>query len=518
MPRLFTWPIYGVAMIATHIEVERTYELAPGVALPELTGVAGVVEARALADERLDATYYDTADLTLARARTTLRRRSGGRDAGWHLKLPVGGDTREEVQLPPRGRGTAVPKELSALVRARVRRDRLEPVVRLRTSRQVLQLLDADARVLAEVADDAVTGDVLGDPLQTVVWREVEIELVDGDDALLDAVGERLEAAGAVRAARPSKLARTLGGRLPAVQPRAEPERPDAGRVLLQHLQEQVDELVARDPAVRRDLPDSVHKMRVATRRLRSALKTFRPLLDREATDRLRDELAHLAGVLGEARDAEVLRDRLRAAVDALPPEQVLGPVAKRIDDTLGSRYRTGHEHVVAELDGARHLALLDDLDRLLTEPPLTELAARPARSELKRLVRRTWKRLADTVAAADAAATPEQREELLHDVRKTAKQVRYAGEAVAPVLGADAKRLARHATAVQEVLGEHQDSVVTREGLRELGVVAHLAGENGFTFGLLHGLEAAHASVAEDRFAAAWKQASRPAALRWLR
>jgi CHAD domain-containing protein len=258
--------------------------------------------------------------------------------------------------------------------------------------------------------------------------------------------------------------------------------------------------------------------MRVATRRLRSALKTFRPLVDREAADRVRAELSHLAEVLGHARDAEVLHERLMAAVGALPPELVLGPVARRVDRELTARYRAAHKAVVAELDGPRYRALLDDLDRLLVEPPFTELAARPARPELRRLVRRVWMRLDAAVTAADEAPTPEQREHLLHEVRKISKQVRYAGEGTAPVLGKDARRLAASAEAVQEVLGEHQDSVVTREALRELGVTAQGAGENGFTFGLLHGLEAGRADAADSRFAATWAEASRPKVLKWLR
>ena len=502
----------------THLEVERTFELAPSVELPDLAQADGVADVRALDDEDLDATYYDTADLTLARARTTLRRRTGGRDAGWHLKLPVGRDTREEVHKPGRGGGTTVPREMAGLVRARVRGQRLQPIVRLRTTRRVLQLLDAHATVLAEVADDSVTGDVLGDPHETLVWREVEVELVAGDEAVLDSVGALLQTVGAVPSGRPSKLARTLGSRLPAREKRRLPRQPTAGQALLHHLHEQVDELVARDPAVRRDLPDSVHKMRVASRRLRSALKTFRPLLDREVTDPLRSELAHLSEVLGQARDAEVMHERLTSAVAALPPELVLGPVARRIDRELRTRYRARHKDVVAELDGPRYRALLDDLDRLLTEPPYTETAARPARPELRRLVRRVWLRLEQAVAAADDAETPEKREHLLHEVRKTAKQVRYAGEATAPVLGKDARRLAASASNVQDVLGEHQDSVVTREALRELGVTAQGAGENGFTFGLLHGLEAGRADAADSRFGETWERASRPKVLRWMR
>ena len=191
-------------------EVERTYELEGP--LPDLAVVDGVATVARLDDEHLDATYHDTDDLRLAAARTTLRRRSGGRDAGWHLKLPGDGRAREEVHAPPHGDGP--PAELVALVEEVCAGRPLAPVVRLRTTRAVHQLLDPDGGVLAEVADDDVTSVLLPDgPEQR--WREVEVELVRGSDALLDAVEAVLVAAGARPAATPSKLRRALGPRLP---------------------------------------------------------------------------------------------------------------------------------------------------------------------------------------------------------------------------------------------------------------------------------------------------------------
>lgn len=499
------------------LEVERKYDFPPGVDLPDVAGVAGIAQVRALDDEELDATYYDTPDLRLARAGTTLRRRTGGRDAGWHLKLQVGGDAREEVAHPAQGGSTTVPAELRALVRAQVRGGRVAPVVRLRTHRAVRQLLDDDGRVLAELADDRVTGELLDDAGGTTVWREIEIELVAGGEALLDVVGERLRATGAVPAGWPSKLARTLGDRLPGLSPPPLPARPTAGDVVLRHLRDQVSELVSRDAGVRRDAPDAVHKMRVATRRLRSALKTCRPVLDRGVTDPVRDELTQLASVLGEARDAEVLRDRLRTAVAALPPELVLGPARHRIDDELLGRHREAHGRVVAELDGARYLALLDSLDRLLDAPPWRPRAQRLAGKELRHLVRRTWRTLQEAAAAAAAASTAEQRAQLLHGVRKTAKQVRYAAEAAAEVLGQDVRELGERVEAVQVALGEYQDSILARTLLGELGAGAQLAGENGFTFGLLYGLESARAERAEATYDQLWQVLAHERS-RWLR
>ncbi len=178
----------------------------------------------------MTATYFDTPDLRLGRAGVTLRRRTGGSDAGWHLMLPVAGD-RLEVRRPSGRSAAAVPVELVDLVRAQTRGQALGPVVRLRTSRAVTRLLSADGQVLAEVADDSVTAEPVTGPASrtgtgngtrpsagvagngrpgSVCWREVEVELVEGDRPLLARVGKRLRRGGARPAATASKLARAL--------------------------------------------------------------------------------------------------------------------------------------------------------------------------------------------------------------------------------------------------------------------------------------------------------------------
>lgn len=509
-------------MATSSLEIERKYDVDLDVSLPSLDGV---LDGSALAEpelQTLDATYWDTADQRLRAAGMTLRYRSGGTDAGWHLKLPADGD-REELQV--QGDPGQVPEELAALVRSRARQQDLHPVAQLTTRRTVHRLVGNDG-VLAELADDHVVGR-LPDSTGELVWREWEIELVGGERALLDAVQERLTAVGARPAAHGSKVAKTLGERATrsAVRPWWAPapgERVTAGSVVQDHLREQVEELLARDPQVRRDREDAVHKMRVATRRLRSALWTFGPLLDTEATDPVRAELAWLAGVLGAARDVEVMHARLSDLVASQPEDLVLGPVSRRVDLVMTGRYRTAHESVLAELDGARYLQLLDTLEALATEPPFAPEAMGTASALLPRLTRRAWRRLVQSMAAVDQAETAARRDErhgtdstrtggseasahdlLLHEVRKDAKRARYAAEAVVPVFGTKARRFAASMAQLQEVLGDHQDGLVTREVLREFGALAHLAGENGFTFGRLHALEQAKADAA----VAAWPQ-----------
>ncbi len=275
--------------------------------------------------------------------------------------------------------------------------------------------------------------------------------------------------------------------------------------------------MLDNDPRVRRDLPDSIHQMRVATRRLRSALRTFRRLFDRERTDPLRAELRWLATELGEARDREVMLNRLQKRIQAEPPELVLGRVGERVQIRLSQEYREAHDRVLGELDETRYRTLLDNLDALLIDPPLRDDASSPARDMLPALVHKSWKQVRRDVKLANAADTPQERDHLLHEARKKAKQARYAGEAMTAAFGNDAHQFAKAMENVQELLGDHQDSVVTRALLRELGVQSFLDGENGFTYGRLHALEQARAEAIVDSFGEVWQASSDKKLRRWL-
>ncbi|MGB7983454.1 MAG: CHAD domain-containing protein [Candidatus Nanopelagicales bacterium] len=299
--------------------------------------------------------------------------------------------------------------------------------------------------------------------------------------------------------------------------PASRPADGSAAAVVLANLQQHIGRLQAHDPLARADAPDAVHQMRVATRRLRSALATFRPVVDRRVTDPLREELQWLGEVLGGARDAEVIRDHLTAMVQAEPDDLVLGPVQQRITIEMGSRHRAAHDHVVAELDGQRYRDLLDTLDRLLAEPPFVEAAAGDADDVLLPLVARTWKRVKRLHRAAAAEPDPARRDPLLHEIRKAAKRARYAGEALVPTHGAPAKTWAEAMEAIQETLGAHQDTVVIRQTIREIAVAAHLAGENGFTYGRLHALEQARAEATALDYEPEYDRASRTKLHRWL-
>ena len=192
-------------------------------------------------------------------------------------------------------------------------------------------------------------------------WREVEVELGgDGDPDLLDRVERRLLEAGVRRSDAGSKLARLLGDRLPAPAPAAAGRKAGAGEVALAYLNEQAEAIRSGDPAVRQDAPDAVHQMRVATRRMRSALQAYGRVIDRSATRELTDELKWLAGVLGDARDLEVLHGPVHACGRLrCPTNWVVGPVHARLTRFFSGREADARTAAIAALDSDRYLALL---------------------------------------------------------------------------------------------------------------------------------------------------------------
>jgi inorganic triphosphatase YgiF len=199
------------------IETERKYDVDAGFVLPDLAGAGGSVSMAPADVQLLEATYFDTDDLRLIAARITLRRRTGGDDAGWHIKLPVGGDTRREVHFPLGPPARVVPGEIAAEVARWSGGAPLRPVARLETRRTVRRLVSESGEVLAEVADDQVTGS-RPDPADPETWRlqdtwrEVEVELKSGTPDLLNAAAAGLAAAGATPSRSSSKLARVLHG------------------------------------------------------------------------------------------------------------------------------------------------------------------------------------------------------------------------------------------------------------------------------------------------------------------
>lgn len=485
------------------LEIEDKFDVPEGFTLPDLGGVPGYERVAEPLSHRLAAVYFDTPDLRLAARGVTLRRRRGGDDEGWHLKLPKAKGARQEITRPLTRSAKVVPPELASLVLAYTRGAPLAPVAQIETRRGVTKLLGPGDAVLVEIADDRVKGTVLGDDPVVRRWREVEAELKEGEPGILAKVAKRLRKAGATPADGPSKLARLLGDRLPAPPPSTRPEPGSAGEVVVAYLRSQVDALTAQDPRVRLAEAEGVHRARVACRRLRSALKAYKRIVT--GTEDLQEELKWLGEVLGEARDLEVMRARFAGRLDALDPALVTGAARRRLGDDLLAREHEAYERIRVALGGERYFALLDALDALAADPPLTALAAKDAAKALPKIVEKNWRRVTDAYDAASRAEEGEPRETAMHEVRKAAKRARYTAE-VAGMSGP-----AKRARTVQNVLGRHQDGVVAQGVLLEEAEAARQAGEDTFTFGVLAGLESAEASRAREEFSAVWADLASP-------
>jgi CHAD domain-containing protein len=279
---------------------------------------------------------------------------------------------------------------------------------------------------------------------------------------------------------------------------------PDGTAAVLAALRDHADELDARAAEVRRDEFDSVHQMRVSTRRLRSVLGSYRSLFPDGATDGVRAELRWLGTVLGNARDAEVMAERFRDLLDSQPPELVRGPVRHRLVTTNELAYRDAHVEAVAALDGTRYEALLASLDALLAAPPDRTDAVRYGLHRARRKLRKAARK-----AGLTARGTGEPTPERLHTVRKRAKALRYAAEAAASTRPSPV-RAGKAAKKLQTVLGDHHDSVVARSRLLAAADLGRGAGEDTFTYGVLYQQEDDLAAYSREQLGKALKKLNR--------
>lgn len=487
-------------------EVERKYDVDDAASVPSLDGIA---EVRLQSGADLDAEYFDTADGALAAHRIVLRRRRGGADEGWHIKYPTG-EGRTELHWPLSD--GEVPEEVIAPVVARVRGRKLAVVARLHTRRAIRTLVGQHGEPLLELVDDLVRATDVGTGAERT-WREWECEVLAGAPrqakaraALLDAVEERLIGAGARPAASVSKLASALGRTSLGVErpaPALDRSTP-ASELLIVPLRALVDDIALLDARVRTDEPDSVHQLRTRLRRLRSLFASYRVVFDRAATDPLRADLQRVGLVLGEARDAEVMRDRAASLVaDHDPVSQGVGG---RLLAGWASAYEAAHAKVITEMSGEGYFALLDALEAFVEHPALAKGASDPAEKVIPRVLERERATVLRLAREADAQSTPAARLESLHETRKAAKRLRYSAEAVsrgdAGVFGTRVVRLAAAAEAIHDLLGEHRDSTVMQEFLRANAGT----GKQAFDYGVLYEIERHGAALCLAEYPAALK------------
>ncbi len=539
-------------MASQAVEVEKKYDVGPDAEVPALADIPGVARVGEPHVDTLEAVYFDTAGHTLAARDITLRRRTGGVDAGWHLKLtaegPRSGDgaggtsgvsgsepqRRRELHAPL-GQPGVVPDSLLAHVLAYLRGEDAAPVVRLETRRTTYPLYGADGVHLADLADDRVSAELLGaadlaaggapdrapdvaegraaEPdgeaapdrnTRTRQWREWELELVHGSPDLFPAAEQILAAAGARPAKHGSKLAKVLA--LPATDsgaaagPKSPGKKDPVSDLLTAYLAAQIREILAHDPGVRLEEPEAVHDLRSATRRARSALAAYRRLYSPVAGRRLRAELKWLGSLLGSPRDAEVMLARLLGHTAELPPG-LASAVKGRLDDELGNRLNKAYRKLQKALLSERYFRLLDDLEAFRDHPPVRSEGAAPARKAAGKLVAKAAKRLQRAARTAKRARRGADHETALHDVRKDAKRLRHVAESAAPVHGKRAAKIAKAAHRQQQVLGDFHDSVVARDLLAKLAAAPDLPEAVASAYVTLHTRQVQLAADAEAEY-----------------
>jgi CHAD domain-containing protein len=510
-------------MPTTHREVERKLRVHGMFDLPDFVAEGVAAGITVVEPFTMRAVYHDTSSLTLFRWGITLRRREGGGDEGWHMKLPVAGadgSSRDELRLPlDAGAIGSVPGAFIEVIAPLLREQPLVAAVTLETERAPFLLLDETGRPLVEVVDDVVS--VLRDGRVVSVFREIEIEAVDASDPTcldaITAVADLLLGMGA-EPSSVSKAASALGPR--TAEPPDVPERPMPGpdglavdairSVLAQH----VRRLLLADVGVRRDLPDSVHQMRVSARRLRSAMATFAPLMQEEPSRILREELKWIASELGAIRDTEVMIERLdRHAAQLDDPDDTIR-ARSALDPLLGRRLTGARSSALAALRSDRHQQLIDDLMTAAIDPPVTDAAYAPCSEVLLPLVARTWRRLVRCINDLELDGPSPT----WHAARIKAKQARYSADAVAPVFGKQMRQYAERLSDVTELLGDHQDAHVAQTIIRELAAHPETDGLTGLALGVLHEFEADEEILDRYRFVESWptaRSAARKAGVR---
>jgi CHAD domain-containing protein len=499
--------------------IEREIKLAAeaGIVLPDLSDAAPGITVGPKATLQLDAVYYDTPTLALARWGVTLRSRIGEAGPVWTLKLPMTSSDSElsRHELMFDGPIGPVPPAVRQATRAYARSQTLGPVVRLQTERTQF-VVEIGGRPIATVCDDTVIADGAAEPIN--IFREIEVELIESapPEAIV-AIMSRLRMAGCKDDEAPvPKAIRALGPRAfdpPDVTIPKVGKRASTGLLVRHTLSKSVSQLIGLHAKVCiGDDPEDLHQFRVASRRLRSDLRTFAPLLDGHLTTWLRDELRWLGTEIGIGRDADVLAEHLRSQLARLPDRD--GKAVSSLLQHLKAATKDASAHVLATLGEDRYVALLDALVDVAREPRFAPaqsgVADRAGRPIFADIAHKPWRRLS---RAVDALA-PDAADHSYHAIRILAKRARYAAEAVAPLYGKDARRFARALADVQTVLGKYQDTTVAeawlRQAAKEMPSTRLVAGE-------LIAFERDDRVQLRAQFWKVWKKSSRHKLRKWL-
>ena len=454
-------------------EQENKFEVAQDWVMPP---VADLVPDGGRLDQevrKLHNTYFDTSGAGLRLFGITLRRRIGGSETGWQLKVPSG-TARTEIQSGSQEK--TLPPPLAESVEGLLAGESLDPVATIVTARTAYRLLNADGELVLEIADDQVQSGPPDGKSMLHSWRELEAELGPaGKTKDLKRATKLLLHAGASPGTTRNKLDRALGSLLPD-GPASTVESGTVGDLVTTYVAAQCEVLASNDVGMRTGRP-AVHKTRVAARRLRSTLRIFGDVFDAPPAEELDSELKWYADVLGQVRDRDILSRRLDKQIADLPPEQVRGPVEAEVAKTLDAE----REGALLRLNEAMRTPRYQHLVQLLrgwrAAPPLTDAAAEDGATAIKyveKAERKAEKRLRK---AEDI--------EELHRARKAFKRARYAAELAKPADG-QMKSVARQAEEMQTLLGEHQDATVAAEFLAKMSADGEITAGSAFTYGIL--------------------------------
>lgn len=463
-----------------HLEIEKKYDAAVNDAVPELTGVAGVEAVEHLPAEELVAVYFDTPDLRLTAGAVTLRRRAGGRDDGWHLKLPLATGRRLEVRRDAGRSASRPPKALLDLVRAHVGTAELVPVATLRTTRQVT-LLHGPAEPVAEVADDTVHAVRHLDGEEST-WREIEVELVTGGPEQLAELDRALRGAGLAPATSDSKAGRVLNPAGSADRPeRRLRRRSSTEDVVAARIGALLRELQSVDPLVRTRVADAVPEFARVLQALRGLLAAFRRHLAAEELAAVEETLGSVAAAATVAGLLPAAEEDLRKGFDAEPADLAPGGVRRLAVARLRASRRAATTELIRGLGHPGYAALLDHLSAWAEAPPVGSGAGR-AGDVLPEVVEREVRRLRRRVRRLEAA-DPESWDR----VDDAVLRVSAAVDAGRPVLGQPLAALTATVADLHRQVSAAARARVLQQQLLDLARQDPGPGAGAFTLGRLH-------------------------------
>lgn len=505
---------------SVHREVERKLRVAPDFPLLDLQGHGALGHVIPRQAFEMTAAYHDTEDLRLLRWGATLRRREGGPDEGWHLKLPVAGSdagTRDELHLPLwAGQIGSVPAELADVVAPFARGARLIPVAWVHTIRTPSMLIGADGIELAELVDDLVRVRA-GDHRVLAEFREIEVEARGPSDS---GVIDRLAAILIEHGAEPSsasKAASALGPlaaappdiTVPGIPLPQDPARAAIRAMISRHARG----IVLADVAVRRALPNSVGLLHAATSQLSSLLCFLEPLLDAEWARTIQQELGWLASETGAIQETEILAERLHAHATRIDDLDASAALAI-IDDVLGRRLSGARGGALAALRSERHELLLEDIVRASQDPPVTAAGDHPSAAVLPPLIAHEWRRLNRPARKLRKGADSGDWDR----VRMRAERMRHVLDACSPMFPDHRTRLTRKLARATEVLGEQRTARNAQHVIREIAAHQAPTGMAAFALGRLFEQEVAYERESRQGFIRQWPSVRQVAKRSWFR